>query len=105
MQKSGPISCAASATGLTSNHHCCNALNVICKDRELPPVLGHHARHVFIEHVLLQCDRGAHFSSSARDRVAFWARMSGSQRNLGRLLARGQKTFGMDVGAAYWAAR
>lgn len=55
LKGSGPISCAASATGLTSNHHCCNALNVICKDRELPPVLGHHARHVFIEHVLLQC--------------------------------------------------
>ena len=44
-----------SVTGLTSDHYGCNALDVIRKDRELSPVLGHHARHVFIKHVLLQC--------------------------------------------------
>ena len=59
------------ATGLTGYHHCRNALDVISKDRELPPVLGHHARHVFVEHVLLQCGggRGSHFSSSSSRRL------------------------------------
>ena len=52
---SSSISGAALVTGLTGNHYGCNALDVISEDRELAPVLGHHARHVFVEHVLLQC--------------------------------------------------